>query len=1211
MKFRLKQLVAAMLAGAISVSCVFAENLGLKKANIISTAIAGVQESTPADNSFMYEGKKYILLDTEEKDGEAVFFVMSEECMGVKEIDADNHGKFDISDTNNIAYWLNNEFLTSGNLPEGIINNIDYNHEWHTEPTNLEGFTEEYVTEAGVALMSLYEYEKYIEKFATVAPEGKVVAWWLRTARAAGTTSSKYQLAVPFSKPGTVTRAEADTESLHVRPVFFLTEDFFAECKLSEIGGSVLKAIDENMTSEELSGVYSEEELKEYFKSPRVYDINFEGENQVGGEVSISYEYEGNFLENESIITWVWDDAYDGEFSNEFYYGNEKSTVIPENLAGKYIKVKITPMAEKGVLNKGEEVLSEEVFGPVMTNEEALEELKNELPGKITSAELSEKVQILIENKDLFYIDSDDEYRLNLTGLMLAGKEFSDFSELAECVKESYNNVKKAILDGEPLEGLTKQNRIGQTTPLDGAVSDTPQENIFRYKNYDFVVLDKIEKNGKTYFYVITKDYFGSQMFDFSGQNRHFYDVYDKDSIGNWLNTEFLFSGNNGKNLPEEMISHMDVAHVWHTEPTNYEGYTKETLSVGPISLISNTEWCKYVKKLGNDTTVSDNVYWFRTARAGAVTGTNTVLTSCPAVAGTTLEKNASLSYAVRPVFYLSEDFFREYKCDKIGENVSGELDLVLLKDEVENLYSDSEIKEFFKGPKLTDVTVLGLKLVGEELYAEYKYSSFSKEKEIKYRWQVADSAKGSFSDIPGGDNDTLKVTSDLKGKFIRVGLTPVSEANINSVGDEVFSESFGAIYSESDILAKVNGAEKENIKGVLEEYNQVLCIDLTLGNISDEAKDKIFENISDTDFSKISELKTCIGEWILVARVNEAQKEEILDIISKDEYGFDAERLEMIESVENIAEAVFGKNFENYETLKKTYFEVLCMEEMKNADRTVIKDILIYYDEYLKEDIGSFDEEKLKSVGTVVLKEDYESFAEFDKAVSDASDKADDKDKKPSYTGGGSGGGSSSKKNTNMTPNFITPENVQKAPDVFSDLNNVMWAKDKIEELAVKGIIKGVSEEIFAPNELMTREQFVTLIVRAFGFDDAQKTVEFSDVSGDMWYSDSIYRAYNAGVVKGIDESNFGVGQNITREQLVTILYRAVKEKSTFDITTALTFGDSDSISDYAKEAVTAFCNGKIVNGYNDNTFKPQANATRAECAVIIHRILNSVWEG
>ena len=57
----------------------------------------------------------------------------------------------------------------------------------------------------------------------------------------------------------------------------------------------------------------------------------------------------------------------------------------------------------------------------------------------------------------------------------------------------------------------------------------------------------------------------------------------------------------------------MDVAHVWHTEPTNYEGYTKETLSVGPVGLISNTEWCKYVKKLGNDTTVSDNVYWFRT----------------------------------------------------------------------------------------------------------------------------------------------------------------------------------------------------------------------------------------------------------------------------------------------------------------------------------------------------------------------------------------------------------------------------------------------------------------------------------------------------------------------------------------------------------------------------------------------------------------------
>ena len=80
-------------------------------------------------------------------------------------------------------------------------------------------------------------------------------------------------------------------------------------------------------------------------------------------------------------------------------------------------------------------------------------------------------------------------------------------------------------------------------------------------------------------------------------------------------------------------------------------------------------------------------------------------------------------------------------------------------------------------------------------------------------------------------------------------------------------------------------------------------------------------------------------------------------------------------------------------------------MAEMKDADRTTIQSILSYYDEYLKEDISDFSEDELKSLGVKVLKEDYESFEDFNKAVSKAKD-ALDEDEKPQ--GGGSSGGSS-----------------------------------------------------------------------------------------------------------------------------------------------------------------------------------------------------------
>ncbi len=1213
MKFRLKQLTAAVMTATFCMNTALAANIGLLKANIISAALEGTKTSTPEENSFTYDGKSYILLDTEEKDGETVFFIMSEECIGVREIDADNQAKFDISDENNIAYWLNNDFLASENLPQGIIDNIDYNHEWHTEPSNLEGFEEEYTTVCGVSLLSLYEYENYISEFGTTVPDEKVVAWWLRTARGAGTTSSKYQLAVPFSKPGTVTRAEADTASLHVRPVFYLTESFFEECKITDIGDNVLKAMDENLSFNQLSEMYTEAELKEYFTAPSVYDIIFTGEDLVGGNVSVEYEYDGAFDEAESLITWVWDEDIDGDYSNEIYTGTEKVLTVPEGMEGKYIKVKITPLAEKGIFGEGDEVISESAVGPIKSVDEALNERKEKLPEEINNASVSDKVRILLENKDLFSVEFSDDYRATLTGYMLAKETFSDFAELDDKVSKAYNTIKSKIVDGESLEGLTKQNRIGQTTPLVGAVNETPEENIFKYNGYDYVVLDNVEKSGKTYFYVITKNYFGTYAFDASGQNRHFYDVYDSDNIGHWLNTEFLAEGNSGMKLPDEIISNMDITHIWHTEPTNYSGYTKESLSVGPIGLISNTEWCKYVAKLGNDISGANDVYWFRTARAGAVTTHTTVLTSCPSVAGTTLEKNASVECLVRPTFYLSEDFFREHKCEAIGENISKEIDALLTKEEVESLYSEEEINKIFKSPKITDAKIGGIKMIGEELFADYSYSSPFEESEVKYRWQVSNTENGVFSDISGATDKTFIVTQDIKGKYIRAGLIPVSNANINPEGEEFFTDSFGPIYAESDVTNAINNTEYENIEQILSDYNAILEIDLAFGGVSSDKKEEILKNVADTDYSKIKDIKNDIGQQILMAKIEESDKETVLEVIANDEFGFDTKRLEELPDTENISEALAGKEFGSYEELKHTYFESLCLEEMKNADRTTIQSILIYYDEYLKEDIGDFDEDELKALGVKVLKKDYESFEEFDKAVSDAIDevRADNDNKTQGGGGSSSSGGSSSKKSAGTTPNYIKTEAVTKASDVFSDLGNVLWAKDAIEELAVKGIVNGVGENTFAPNELMTREQFVTIAVRVFGFSDANKSVEFSDVKDGTWYIDSIYKAYNAGAVNGIGENLFGIGQHITREQIVTILYRIAKDRVEFDINTALTFTDSTEIADYANEAVTAFCNKGFVTGYSDGTFSAKGNATRAECAVIIHRLLSTVEEG
>lgn len=95
----------------------------------------------------------------------------------------------------------------------------------------------------------------------------------------------------------------------------------------------------------------------------------------------------------------------------------------------------------------------------------------------------------------------------------------------------------------------------------------------------------------------------------------------------------------------------------------------------------------------------------------------------------------------------------------------------------------------------------------------------------------------------------------------------------------------------------------------------------------------------------------------------------------------------------------------------------------------------------------------------------------------------------------------------------------------------------------------------------------------------------------------------YNSGVISGVSESKFGVGDYITRQDMAVILYRAnwLASKNGFD-----GFADDESIDEYARDAVNAFASNGIIGGYDDGSFRPKEFATRAEAAVILGRLLD-----
>ncbi len=172
-----------------------------------------------------------------------------------------------------------------------------------------------------------------------------------------------------------------------------------------------------------------------------------------------------------------------------------------------------------------------------------------------------------------------------------------------------------------------------------------------------------------------------------------------------------------------------------------------------------------------------------------------------------------------------------------------------------------------------------------------------------------------------------------------------------------------------------------------------------------------------------------------------------------------------------------------------------------------------------------------------------------------------------------------------------------------FTDVDTKQWYHEGVCYVLRNGLMNGKGEGIFAPNANLTRAELVTVLYRMAGEPSVEGLEHpFADVAEGTWYTDAVIWAYNAEVVKGISDTAFAPGANITREQIATILYRfseaeAVEEDALAD------FADADKISDWAVEAMNWAVSVGLINGMDETTLAPQGNATRAQIATILMR--------
>lgn len=174
-------------------------------------------------------------------------------------------------------------------------------------------------------------------------------------------------------------------------------------------------------------------------------------------------------------------------------------------------------------------------------------------------------------------------------------------------------------------------------------------------------------------------------------------------------------------------------------------------------------------------------------------------------------------------------------------------------------------------------------------------------------------------------------------------------------------------------------------------------------------------------------------------------------------------------------------------------------------------------------------------------------------------------------------------------------------------------WAKADIELMASLHLLKGINETSYAPSNDMTRAEFVTLLARVLGLELVEGVSSFEDVDANIWYAPYVEAAYKAGVINGVSETKFAPTDKITREQMATIIMRAYNQLTNSDYTERATsdevrFADEAQIALYAYKAVMVANDLGIITGVTKTTFVPKANATRAEAAVMIKRLLEAI---
>ncbi|MGI6424163.1 MAG: S-layer homology domain-containing protein [Tepidanaerobacteraceae bacterium] len=171
------------------------------------------------------------------------------------------------------------------------------------------------------------------------------------------------------------------------------------------------------------------------------------------------------------------------------------------------------------------------------------------------------------------------------------------------------------------------------------------------------------------------------------------------------------------------------------------------------------------------------------------------------------------------------------------------------------------------------------------------------------------------------------------------------------------------------------------------------------------------------------------------------------------------------------------------------------------------------------------------------------------------------------------------------------------------AELNDISdhWAEDTITKWIQQGLITGYTDGTFRPDKSITRAEFMTLVNKAFEFNE-KAAIGFSDVAPNDWFYDEIAKAVKAGYISGYQDGTAKPNQEISRQEAAVALCKALNLELQNNVDQ---FADKDSIPNWSRPYIGALAAKGYMGGYPDGTFRPERHITRAETVTMLDNAL------